>query len=58
MSKCPHCGFDSESDSLVAEGSPCGVDGCITFNCCTKTWEKHCKEAHPEYYKQALERTV
>lgn len=49
MVKCKDCGFDSEEDSLFAEGAPCGVDGCHTYTCCTETWIEHCKKTHPHY---------
>jgi hypothetical protein len=52
MSKCKYCGFDSEEDSIVAEGAPCGTDGCMVYTCCEKTWKQHCKKMHPEYYKE------
>ena len=67
MSKCKYCGFDSENDSIYAEGAPCGVpykvhyNGygddeicCKVFTCCQDTWKEHCKKAHKEYYKKHL----
>ncbi len=47
--KCKSCGFDPECDSLVAEGAPCGVDGCHMFTCCMKAWRNHIAKAHPTY---------
>lgn len=46
MTLCEFCGFDSEADSLVAEGAPCGIDGCPVFHCCYKAWLKHAKKFH------------
>ena len=49
MTKCKFCGFDSEADSIYAEGAPCGVDGCLVFTCCELSWQEHCKISHPKY---------
>jgi len=46
MTVCEFCGFDSEVDSLVAEGVPCGIANCYVRTCCIKSWEKHKKECH------------
>ena len=46
--KCKFCGFDSEEDSLYAEGAPCGYHGCLTFTCCQEAWMEHMRGAHPE----------
>jgi len=47
---CSNCHFDPEWDSLVAEGAPCGVYGCMSFTCCNKTWIEHCKRCHHGYW--------
>jgi hypothetical protein len=52
MTKCKNCNFDSDVDSIVAEGSPCGVDGCLVYTCCNKTWKEHCKKMHKKYYEE------
>ena len=46
MTACKFCGFDSEADSLVAEGAPCGVDGCPILMCCYEKWKEHKKLYH------------
>jgi hypothetical protein len=51
---CSNCHFDPESDSIYAEGAPCGVDGCMSYTCCDKTWKAHCKRVHKEYYNKYL----
>lgn len=45
MTVCKFCGFDSEADSLVAEGAPCGIDGCSMLICCHEQWLIH-KNTH------------
>lgn len=47
---CPYCGLPWYS--AHSEGAPCGVDGCMVFNCCDKSFEEHCKREHPEYYEE------
>lgn len=46
MDKCKHCGFDPMEGSLYAEGAPCGIDGCLVFTCCMKSWDEHVKKHH------------
>ena len=33
---------------------PCGVNGCLTRLLNIEEWEKHCKTAHPKYYKERI----
>ena len=48
MAICEYCGFDSDVDSVRAEGAPCGIDGCPIFTCCMKKWEEHKELCHKE----------
>jgi hypothetical protein len=56
MTKCKYCGFDSEEEFLVAEGAPCGYNGCYTLTCCHEAWKEHCKITHSEYYEKELKK--
>ena len=46
MTICKYCGFDDEEESLISEGSPCGIKGCISHFCCYESWEEHCAIFH------------
>lgn len=46
MTVCEYCGFDSDADSMIAEGASCGVNGCLILSCCHEQWIKHAKKYH------------
>lgn len=46
MTICKYCGFDSDKESMVAEGVPCGIANCYIKTCCIKAWEDHKKLYH------------